>query len=145
MAQTEIVQDEQRLKQRAMRRLAIALVLIAGAIAGLAILDRYNAALKKPQVAPSPPEPRVLATPPPTPTLPPSEKPPPPPRATGDAPKAAVCCPCCPCVPPPRGSTGLSLLGDGNQRGDAGRAINPLGVPEQENHSASVPRGQGVG
>jgi DedD protein len=79
MAQTEIVQDEQRLKQRAMRRLAIALVLIAGAIAGLGILDRYNAALKKPQVAPSPPEPRVLSTPPPTPTLPPSEKPPPPP------------------------------------------------------------------
>jgi len=84
MAQPEIAQDEQRLKQRAMRRLAIALVLIAAAIAGLAILDRYNAALRKPEVPATPPEPRVLAKPPPVPAPTPvpeqkEEQPPPPP------------------------------------------------------------------
>src|ERR1700712_1629376 len=56
MAEPGIVQDEQKLKQRAMRRLAIALTFIALAIAGLAILDRYNASLKKPEMPTKPPE-----------------------------------------------------------------------------------------
>lgn len=52
--------DEQQLKKRAMRRLAVALTLIALAIAGLALLDRYNASLKKPELATGPAEPRGL-------------------------------------------------------------------------------------
>ncbi len=69
MAEAGIVQDEQKLKQRAMRRLAVALTFIALAIAGLAILDRYNASLKKPEIPTKPPELRAL------PGVPPGEQP----------------------------------------------------------------------
>ena len=66
MAEPAITQDEQRLKQRAMRRLAMALTLIAVAIVALALLDRYNASLKKtePVLGPPPEPPAPLAQPP---------------------------------------------------------------------------------
>jgi DedD protein len=88
MAEPAITQDEQRLKQRAMRRLAIALTLIAAAIVALALLDRYNASLRKSEpISPPPREtPEVLPRPPAaTPSTPPSsseeqaKRPPPPP------------------------------------------------------------------
>jgi hypothetical protein len=47
MAEPAITQDEHGLKQRAMRRLAIALTVIAAAIVALAVLDRYNSVPKK--------------------------------------------------------------------------------------------------
>jgi cell division septation protein DedD len=92
--------DEQQLKQRAIRRLAIALALIAAAIIGLAVLDRYASEPAKrvvpgkptgepppiaalPQVKPVQPAPEA-ATPPtraPSPALPP----PPPPVVSRDA------------------------------------------------------------
>ena len=91
MAGSGTGQDEQQLKRRAMRRLTIALALIAAAIAALALLDRYNAAQKKPEIPPSPPASQALPVPgeqPPTaqspppkplPAAPPSAQPPPPP------------------------------------------------------------------
>ena len=74
MAEPAITQDEQRLKQRAMRRLAMALTLIAVAIVALALLDRYNASLKKtePVLAPPPESPAPLAQPPVKQSSPPS-------------------------------------------------------------------------
>ncbi len=86
MAETTITQDEQKLKQRAMRRLAIALTIIAAAIVALALLDRYNASLKKSEPIPAPP--RETPAPPlpppsaqkPTPPLAEESKPPPPPH-----------------------------------------------------------------
>ena len=65
MAEPAITQDEQRLKQRAMRRLTMALTLIAVAIVALALLDRYNASLKKtePVLVPPPEAPAPLAQP----------------------------------------------------------------------------------
>jgi len=74
MAEPAITQDEQRLKQRAMRRLAIALTLIAAAIVALALLDRYNASLRKSEPVSAPPRetPEVLPRPPTaTPSTPP--------------------------------------------------------------------------
>lgn len=87
MAEPAITQDEQSLKQRAMRRLAIALTVIAVAIVTLALLDRYNASQKKTEpVVPPPREaPAPLATPAPPSTPAPSteqrqtQRPPPPP------------------------------------------------------------------
>jgi DedD protein len=88
MAEPAITQDEQRLKQRAMRRLAIALTLIAAAIVALALLDRYNASLRKSEPVSAPPRetPQVLPRPPTaTPSTPPpsseeqAKRPPPPP------------------------------------------------------------------
>jgi DedD protein len=82
MAQAPITQDEQRVKQRTMPRLAIALALIAAAIVGLALLDRYNASLKE-RAPPAPPPqqpalegppPPVIAPLPPTAQTPPSEE-----------------------------------------------------------------------
>ena len=98
MALPGLSQDEKQLVRRAMRRLAIALALIAAAIAGLALLDRYNATQKRSQ-APFP-EPRALPQPagrqptepsptaPPTPsTVPPpqAQQPPPPPVVSNEA------------------------------------------------------------
>jgi DedD protein len=60
MADRGMARSEQLIKKRAMRRLAIALTLIAVAIAGLALLDRYNASLRKPEIPPAPLEPRAL-------------------------------------------------------------------------------------
>jgi DedD protein len=60
MADQGVAPDEQQLKKRAMRRLAMALTLIALAIAGLAVLDRYNASLRKSEIPSSPLEPRAL-------------------------------------------------------------------------------------
>jgi cell division septation protein DedD len=60
MAEPAAAADEQQLKRRAMRRLSVALTLIALAIAGLALLDRYNASRKKPDVPAPPPEVRAL-------------------------------------------------------------------------------------
>ena len=96
MALPGLSQDEKQLVRRAMRRLAIALALIAAAIAGLALLDRYNATQKRSQ-APFP-EPRALPQPagrqptepsptaPPTPsTVPQPQQPPPPPVVSNEA------------------------------------------------------------
>lgn len=59
MAEPAITQDEHGLKQRAMRRLAIALTVIAAAIVALAVLDRYNSVPKKTAVPAGPPEPAL--------------------------------------------------------------------------------------
>lgn len=80
MAGPGVGQEEKQLVRRAMRRLGIALALIAAAIAGLALLDRYNAAQKRVE-APLP-EPRALPQPP---VRPPSE-----PIAAGPAPPSTA-------------------------------------------------------
>ena len=71
------VADEQQAKQRAMRRLGLALALIVAAIVGLALLDRYVD--RKSAVAPSPPTepPSIAALPEPQPVapLPPTARP----------------------------------------------------------------------
>jgi len=96
MAGPVLGQDEQQLKRRAMRRLAIALTLIAGAIAALALLDRYNAAQKKPEIPAMPPASQALPPPgerPPVaqspplapPQAPPTVHPPPPPVVSNES------------------------------------------------------------
>jgi DedD protein len=61
MADQSLAPHEQQLKQRAMRRrLAVALTLIALAIAGVALLDRYRASLRKPEVPSAPTTPQAL-------------------------------------------------------------------------------------
>jgi DedD protein len=78
--------QEQQLKQRALRRLAIALGLIAAAIVGLAVLDRYTASSRRA------PEPRPFGEPPPIAALPA-------PAPVRPAPEAAA--PPEPALPPP--------------------------------------------
>jgi DedD protein len=87
--------DEQQLKQRAMRRLAVALGLIALAIAGLAVLDRYSSSPAPEAHSPGNEPPAIAALPPPKPIAPPPNAgeqpaaalpPPPPPRVEDDAP-----------------------------------------------------------
>jgi DedD protein len=94
MAEPAITQDEHALKQRAMRRLTIALSLIAAAIITLAVLDRYHSSPKKTAVPAGPPEPALppAAEPPPR-TLPPrpsdesrEARPPPPPAVVENQP-----------------------------------------------------------
>jgi DedD protein len=114
MAEPAITQDEQSLKQRAMRRLAIALALIAAAIVALALLDRYNASLKKsepvlvpPRAAPAPPAPAPPPTAAPEPSPPSaaeeSKRPPPPPPVVSNqelpAPPAPAPAPARPAAP----------------------------------------------
>jgi DedD protein len=93
--------EDQQLKQRALRRLAIALGLIAAAIIGLAVLDRYTSPAKrllteKPATEPPP----IAALPAPKPVRPPPESagppsaepapamPPPPPPVVSNEPLA---------------------------------------------------------
>jgi cell division septation protein DedD len=85
--------DEQQLKQRAMRRLAVALALIAAAIVGLAVLDHYAGGKKA--VAPAAPstEPPPIATLPEPKPLEPAEPEPP----SAEEPAAEVT----PTLPPP--------------------------------------------
>lgn len=108
MADQGVAPDEQQLKQRAMRRLAVALTLIALAIAGLALLDRYHASQKKPEVPSAPPEQQGLPGEPATrpPALPPVTEPPPahstPSQATPQpTPQASSQKPVLPPAPPP--------------------------------------------
>ncbi|HTT37310.1 MAG TPA: SPOR domain-containing protein [Burkholderiales bacterium] len=110
MAGPSVGQEERQLVRRAVRRLGIALVLIATAIAGLALLDRYNATQKgveaprpEPRALPQPPvrppsEPSAAGPAPPSSTAPAQVQPPPPPPVVtnetlapseGAAPKAA--------------------------------------------------------
>jgi hypothetical protein len=65
--------QEQQLKLRAMRRLAIALALIAVAVVGLALLDRYHGGSEQAQTAKGPQNepPAIAALPPPKPIAPP--------------------------------------------------------------------------
>jgi DedD protein len=87
--------DEQQLKQRAMRRLAVALGLIALAIAGLAVLDRYNGSSPATETrSPGTEPPAIAALPPPKPIAPPPNAsdspaaalpPPPPPKVEDDS------------------------------------------------------------
>jgi DedD protein len=108
MADQGVAPDEQQLKQRAMRRLAVALTLIALAIAGLALLDRYHASQKKPEVPSAPPEQQALpgepATRPPAPspaTEPPAAQPTPAPATPQRTPQATPLKPVQPPAPPP--------------------------------------------
>jgi DedD protein len=83
--------EEQDLKQRAMRRLALALGLIAAAIAGLAVLDRYHGSdPAQPVTSPPNEPPAIAALPPPKPIAPPpataeAPQPPPPPPTVEDS------------------------------------------------------------
>lgn len=100
MAEPAIAGDEQRLKQRAMRRLALALVLIVAAIVGLGLLDHYSSR-KRPieALTPSSEPPPIATLPPPKPLEPGSPTaqqpalqnalPPPPPPAVDERPTAA--------------------------------------------------------
>jgi len=108
MADQGVAPDEQQLKQRAMRRLAVALTLIALAIAGLALLDRYHASQKKPEVPSAPPEQQALPgepatrpTAPPLPTEPPASQPTPAPATPQRTPQATPVKPVQPPAPPP--------------------------------------------
>ena len=100
VAEPAVAGNEQHLKQRAMRRLALAAVLIVGAIVGLGLLDHYTGR-KRPAVAEAPPtEPPVITTLPapkplepgttaPAPAPPPATAlPPPPPPSVGEQPTA---------------------------------------------------------
>jgi DedD protein len=87
--------DEQQRKERAMRRLALALGLTAIAIAGLALLDRYSGgAPANGAHAPSTEPPAIAALPPPKPIAPPplvapeAAAPPPPPSVDEEQPGA---------------------------------------------------------
>jgi DedD protein len=89
--------QEQQLKQRALRRLAIALGLIAAAIVGLAALDRYTASTRRvPETRPAGEPPPITALPEPAPVRPAPEAatppepamPPPPPPVVGEQPTA---------------------------------------------------------
>jgi DedD protein len=104
MADQGVAPDEQQLKQRAMRRLAVALTLIALAIAGLALLDRYHASQKKPEVPAAPPEQQALpgepATRPPAPP-PVAEAPAAQPTPAPATPQATPLKPVQPPAPPP--------------------------------------------
>jgi DedD protein len=100
--------QEQQLKQRALRRLAIALGLIAAAIVGLALLDRYTAISRRPpepRPAGEPPPIAALPEPAPVPPAPESTRPPepamppPPPPVVGEEPAAPAPQP----APPRRG------------------------------------------
>ena len=96
MAEQATAGDEQQLKQRAMRRLALALALIAAAIVGLGLLDHYSG--RKKAVMPGVPAtepPPIAALPQPKP-LEPAE----PPSPTAQTP-AAVPTPPLPPPPPP--------------------------------------------
>jgi DedD protein len=85
--------EDEQLKQRGMRRLGMALGLIALAIAGLAVLDRYGGAPREPQSnAPGKEPPAVAALPPPKPIAPPpaaAAAPPPPPPSVEAEPAAS--------------------------------------------------------
>lgn len=88
--------EEQRLKQRAMRRLAVALGFIAAAIVGLAVLDRYTSrSPAKDAGRPGYEPPAVAALPPPKPIAPPpapaldAPQVEPPPPSVEDAPSDA--------------------------------------------------------
>jgi DedD protein len=89
--------QEQQLKRRALRRLAVALGLIAAAIVGLAVLDRYTASSRRaPELRPSGEPPPIAALPEPAPLQPAPEAakppepamPPPPPPVVGEEPTA---------------------------------------------------------
>lgn len=90
--------EEQQLKQRAMRRLAVALTLIALTIVALALLDRYSSAPKTVSTSATPPvEPPPIAALPkpiqPAPGAPPAAEPglrlpPPPPPTVSNEPLA---------------------------------------------------------
>jgi DedD protein len=86
--------DEQHLKQRALRRLAVALGLIAAAIIGLALLDRYTSLPKRPAEKPGSEPPPIAALPEPKPVQPAPE------AATPPAP-APQATPALPPPPPP--------------------------------------------
>ncbi len=93
--------EEQQLRQRAMRRLALALALIVAAIVGLGLLDHYTGRQRAtapatpssepppiaslPQPTPLEPETPAPQAPPPAPT---TALPPPPPPTIGDQPTA---------------------------------------------------------
>ena len=91
--------DEQKLKQRAMRRLALALGLIAVAVAGLAVLDRYTGTPAPVETKAPANEPPAIATlPPPKPIAPPPaaeapSTPPPPPEVEVEQPEAREAAP----------------------------------------------------
>ena len=91
--------DEQKLKQRAMRRLALSLGLIAVAVAGLAVLDRYTGTPAPVETKAPANEPPAIATlPPPKPIAPPPaaeapSTPPPPPEVEAEQPETREAAP----------------------------------------------------
>ena len=91
--------DEQKLKQRALRRLALALGLIAVAVAGLAVLDRYTGTPAPVETKAPANEPPAIATlPPPKPIAPPPaaeppSTPPPPPEVEAEQPETREAAP----------------------------------------------------
>jgi cell division protein FtsN len=117
--------DEQQLKQRAMRRLALALALIAAAIVGLAVLDHY--ASRKKAVAPPAPS----TEPPPIATLPRPEpfepSPPEPPGAEEPAAEAP------PTLPPP------TVGGDATEPAPEGRPRSAAGAEVPDGTGATAP------
>jgi cell division protein FtsN len=126
--------DEQELKQRGTRRLALALALIVATIIGLALLDRYAgqkraplprppteppaiAALREPKTVPVPETPREAPTAQKNPTLPP------PPPTVGEesaAPLARV---------PAKPSTGAAEIREGTEGVAPGARKPPTGEP----------------
>jgi DedD protein len=152
MAEQSAASDERALKQRAMRRLALALALIVAAIVGLGLLDHYSgrkrtATPQAPSTEPPPiatlPQPQVEPTKPaveapvaqPAPALPP---PPPPsveeqanaPASAGTSPGSA-----------PAAGAGQSSSGAGPSRSN--HAAPPAGKPGVPAQTTAAPSASG--
>jgi cell division septation protein DedD len=134
--------EDQQLKQRALRRLAIALGLIAAAIVGLALLDRYTSPGKRPLTEkPATEPPPIAALPAPKPVRPAPEAagppsaapapamPPPPPPVVSNVPLAPAAVKPVPAAPEqpvvPEGTAGA---GKGPPQAAGARAPPPAGA-----------------